>query len=82
MANLNSEDKLKIFENVIARVGIENALKEYTRAISSLNGFQSMQELTPPMPEINSAVDAGGTISPPMNGSMPQGNPMPNQPLM
>lgn len=74
---MNSEEKLKIFENVIARVGIENALKEYTKAISSLNGFQSMQELTPLMPEINSGMNAGGTISGQPMGGMPQEPTMP-----
>ena len=76
---MKAEEKLKIFENVIARVGIENALKEYTKAISSLNGFQSMQELTPPMPEINSAVDAGAPISGQPIGSTTQPPAMPNQ---
>lgn len=77
---MKATDRLQVFENIIARVGIENALKEYAKAISSLNGFQSMQELTPPMPEINSAVDAGGAISGSPMGSTTQGNSMPNQP--
>ena len=59
----SAKERLSILENVIARVGIENALKEYSKAMSSLNGFQTIQEMTPPMPEFTPIQNAGGTIS-------------------
>lgn len=54
---MTKQEELTLFENIISRVGIENALREYAKAKSSLNGFQSMQELTPPMPEMNAPVE-------------------------
>ena len=79
---MTSEDKLKIFENLLAKHGIENVLREYGKAMSALNGLQTYQELNPPMPEINSGMGAGSTISPEMSQGLPQGNIMPNQPLV
>ena len=44
-----SRDRLSIFENIIARVGLDGpVLEEYSKAMSTLNGLQTMTEMTPP----------------------------------
>ena len=44
-----AEEKLKIFENVMARVGLNgNFLEEYFKGLSTINGLQTMAEMTPP----------------------------------
>lgn len=43
---MTNKEKLAIFENVIARVGIsDQTLAEYNKAISGLRGLQSFQEM-------------------------------------
>jgi len=45
-----SRERLKIFENIIARVGLDgDVLGEYSKAMSMLNGMQTYQELNPPI---------------------------------
>jgi hypothetical protein len=45
----SAKERLKIFENVIARVGLDgDVLGEYAKAMSSLNGLQTFNELNPP----------------------------------
>ena len=47
---MNNEDRLIIFENIIGRVGIDgDVLGEYGKAMSTLNGLQTMAEMRPPM---------------------------------
>jgi len=76
---MKADDKLKIFENLLAKHGIENVLREYGKAMSSLNGLQTYQELNQPMPEINSGMNAGGTISANPMEDTTQQPAMPNQ---
>lgn len=46
---LSAVDRLKIFENIRARVGSDaDVLGEYAKAMSTLNGMQTMAEMTPP----------------------------------
>ena len=46
---MNARERLTIFENVIARVGIDgDVLGEYSKAMARMNGFQSAMEMTPP----------------------------------
>ena len=46
---MNNKDRLRIFENIIGRVGIDgDVLGEYGKAMSTLNGLQTMTEMTPP----------------------------------
>ena len=46
---MNNKDRLRIFENIIGRVGIDgDVLGEYGKAMSTLNGLQTMAEMTPP----------------------------------
>jgi len=46
----NAGERLKIFENVVARVGLDgDVIGEYARAMSALNGLQTYNELNPPM---------------------------------
>ena len=48
-----ARERLKIFENVIARVGLDgDVLGEYSKAMSSLNGLQTYTELNPPQPSL------------------------------
>ena len=45
---MNNKDRLRIFENIIGRVGIDgDVLGEYGKAMSTLNGLQTMAEMTP-----------------------------------
>ena len=45
----NAGDKLRIFENVMARVGLNgDFLGEYFKALSTVNGLQTYNELNPP----------------------------------
>jgi hypothetical protein len=47
----SAADRLRILENVIARVGFGgDVFSEYTKALSGLNGMNSYNELTPPQP--------------------------------
>lgn len=61
-------DKLKVFENIVAKVGIENAMIEYAKRMAQLNGFDSYMETNPPM--LNNIPTAGQGVE-----SSPQGMP-------
>jgi len=71
----SAKERLTIFENVIARVGMDgDVLGEYSKAMSSLNGLQTFQELNPPM-------TSNEPVSAPISGQPMQGvNPMSNMP--
>lgn len=67
----NARERLKIFENILARVGADgDVLGEYAKAVSTLNGFQSYTEMNPPLPPQQPSTipvtnpSVGGTISP------------------
>ena len=48
----SAAERLKIIENVIARVGLNgDVLGEYSRAMSALNGLQTYNEMNPPTPQ-------------------------------
>lgn len=50
----NAKERLKILENVIARVGLDgDVLGEFAKAMSTLNGLDSFNELNPPTPPQN-----------------------------
>ena len=72
---MNAKERLTIFENIVARVGIDgDVLGEYSKAMSGINGLQTYNELNPPMAS-NEAVSA------PMSGQPMQGvDPMSNMP--
>jgi hypothetical protein len=63
-----AKERLKIFENIIARVGVDgDVLGEYSKAMSSLNGLQTFQEMTPPITPNSitpSSVSPQGSIQP------------------
>lgn len=59
------KERLKIFENVLARTsGGKDTLTEFARAMSSLNGLQTMSEINPPM--ANLGTQGGVPPTPPM----------------
>lgn len=63
-----SREKLRIFENVMARVGLNgDFLGEYFKALSGINGLQSYNELNPPAPTMPPV-----TQNTPDMGQMPQ----------
>lgn len=76
-----AREKLKVFENVMARVGLNgNFLEEYFKGLSTINGLQTMAEMTPPpmgntIPPNGQNVDnipqtpQNGAIVPPMGDS-------------
>ena len=67
-----AKDRLTIFENVIARVGIDgDVLGEYSKALLNLNGMQSFAEMTPPVPP-----------APPVDNTLPAEQPPMEQPPM
>ena len=47
---MTAEERYKVALNIVARVGIDgDVLGEYSKALSSLNSFESLQAMTPPM---------------------------------
>lgn len=72
---MTNQEKLTLFENIMARVGIGQALQEYSKAISNLNGFQTFQEMNPPMPPtgqnnaITGQMSSEPTLPPPTDQS-------------
>jgi len=47
----SAADKIRVFENVMARVGLDgDFLGEYFKGLSAINGMQTMTEMNPPMP--------------------------------
>jgi len=69
-------DKLKVFENIIAKVGIENAMVEYAKRMAQLNGFDSYMENNPPMLQNIPNMPQGGVNNPqPVQEAQPA-NPM------
>jgi hypothetical protein len=65
----SAADKIRVFENVMARVGLDgNFLEEYFKGLSTINGMQTMTEMNPPMPPQPQM----GTSAPlsPQNGTM------------
>ena len=74
----SSRERLSIFENIIARVGLDGpVLEEYSKAMSTLNRLQTMTEMMPPptMPPQGqmvtnpSPLDQSGMAAPPMGDS-------------
>ena len=69
-------ERLKIFENVMARVGLNgDFLGEYFKALSSLNSLQTFSELNPPQPPIPQNLPpqgSNGAISAPITPEMGQ----------
>ena len=68
---MTNQEQYKIALNILARVGIDgNLQEEHARAISALNGYQSLMEMTPPMPipqpstVLPTNQSTGGTIPP------------------
>jgi hypothetical protein len=61
-----AQDRLKILQNIVAKVGLDGDLVgEYSRAMSMLNGFNSYQAMQPPpMPPMTPQDNAGGTMPP------------------
>ena len=48
----SAAERLKIIENVIARVGLDgDVLGEYSKVMSTLNGLQTFSEINPPIPQ-------------------------------
>jgi hypothetical protein len=46
----SAKERLRIFENVIARVGLDgDVLGEYSKAMSALNGLQTYNEMNSPV---------------------------------
>ncbi len=84
-----AKERYQIALNVLARTGLNgDFLGEYSKAISTLNGFQTMQDMqntpmTPPEapnnPDMGLNQPPDGTISPPMDGSTPTEQTMPPQ---
>lgn len=45
----NAKERLTVFENIIARVGLDgDVIGEYAKALSAINGMQTMSEIAPP----------------------------------
>jgi hypothetical protein len=61
---MTAQDRLRVLENVVAKVGIDgDVMGEYTKALSMLNGFNSYQAMQPPpMPPMTSQESVGGTM--------------------
>ena len=65
-----TREKLHIYENVMARVGLGgDFLGEYFKALSTLNGLQVYNDLNPPQPP-------GAQNIPPQGANQPVSAPM------
>lgn len=65
----SAQERLKVFENIIARVGLDgDVIGEYAKAMSTLNGLQTQMEMTPPMPP--QPQTGGSQPLSPQNGTM------------
>jgi hypothetical protein len=76
----SATERLKIFENIIARVGLDgDVLGEYSKAMSMINGMQTYNELNPPqnMASVAPQTALNDTQLPPMGQSTTQGEIMP-----
>jgi len=64
---INAQERLKIFENIVARVGLDgDVLGEYSKAMSTLNGLQTYNEMNPPTAPLQSTqAPTGSEIAPP-----------------
>jgi hypothetical protein len=70
-----SREKLRIFENVMGRVGLGgDFLGEYFKALSTVNGMQTMTEMKPPAPPMMPDQGQNVTTQPPIT---PNGTTMP-----
>ena len=69
-----AKERRDIFYNVIARVGLDgDVLGEYAKAMNTLSGMQSFNEMNPPIPpnlppEQPLGADTGG-LEPDMGGN-------------
>lgn len=73
----NATERLKIFENIIARVGLDgDVLGEYSKAMSQLNGLQTFNEMNPPQMAQAPITDPTGQSTTPMPSDV---NPLQNQ---
>jgi len=77
-----AREKLRIFENVMARVGLGgDFLGEYFKALSTVNGLQTYNEMNPPTapletPQAPMGGEVAPTTTPTENGlRMPQNTP-------
>jgi len=61
-----AREKLRIFENVMARVGLGgDFLGEYFKALSTVNGLQTYNELNPPTAPLQpTQAQLGGGVAP------------------
>ena len=82
----SAKERLRIFENIMARVGADGpVLEEYSKAMSTLNGLQTMQDMAPPIapPTIptsapqEGSLGAGGIQEDQGMGQPPEGSTMP-----
>jgi hypothetical protein len=68
----SAKERLAVLENVIARVGLDgDVLGEYSKAMSSLNGLQTYEEMNPVMPPLSNQGEGVGT--PPIADNTQQG---------
>jgi hypothetical protein len=62
------KERLHVFENVMARVGLSgDFLGEYFKALSTLNGLQTYNEMNPPQPtmqDVGQPLPTGQTDTP------------------
>jgi hypothetical protein len=81
---MNATERLKVIQNVVAKVGIDGDLVgEMSKAMSMLNRFDSYQAMQPPpMAQIIPTDNAGGIISQEPTQGMPPEQSGLNQPPM
>jgi len=74
-----ARERRDIFYNIIARVGMDgDVLGEFSKAMSTLNGMQTYNELNPPippnMPPEQSGMPPTPSTQPDMGLNAPQGD--------
>ena len=76
----SASERYKIALNILARVGIDGNLHdEYARAMSTLNGLQTYNELNPPAPPVQNMAQ-GTQNAPVMEGNSPEMTPSTTEP--
>ena len=69
----SAKERLKIFENVIARVGLDgDVLGEYSKAMSALNGLETYTAMNPPPMPAGTPIESNPTPLGQNEGALPQ----------
>ncbi len=68
----SAADKIRVFENVMARVGLDgDFLGEYFKGLSAINGLQTYAEMNPPQIPTQPPQMSSTPLSPTQGANLP-----------